>query len=87
MRLRWLSPEIVDLIAAGLPALTALDLNFAEVVHQEPSSDASSVDSVDSNGLSRESELAVEKVPNCSQALLPVDYVISVGLRGCLAPI
>ncbi|KAJ7809065.1 hypothetical protein B0H14DRAFT_2867828 [Mycena olivaceomarginata] len=35
LRLRWLSPEIVDLLAAGLPELTALDLNFTEVVHQE----------------------------------------------------
>ncbi|KAJ6581820.1 hypothetical protein B0H19DRAFT_1251984 [Mycena capillaripes] len=59
LRLRWLSPEIVDLIAARLPALSALELNFAEVVHQEPSSDASSVSSEDSYGLSRASELTL----------------------------
>jgi hypothetical protein len=57
VRLRWLSPEIVDLIAAGLPALTALDLSFTEVVHQETASDTSSTVSEDSYGLSRESEL------------------------------
>ncbi|KAF7356404.1 hypothetical protein MVEN_00973000 [Mycena venus] len=59
LRLRWLSPEIVDLMAAGLPALTALDLNFTEVVHQEPSSDASSIVSEDSYGLSHISELTL----------------------------
>ncbi|KAJ7231877.1 hypothetical protein B0H12DRAFT_1239779 [Mycena haematopus] len=57
LRLRWLSPEIVDLLAAGLPELTALDLNFHEVIHQDPSSDACSLRSEDSASLSRESEL------------------------------
>ncbi|KAJ7931705.1 hypothetical protein B0H13DRAFT_2263488 [Mycena leptocephala] len=59
VRLRWLSPEIVDLIAAGLPGLTALDLSFTEVVHQETASDTSSTVSEDSYGLSRESELTL----------------------------
>ncbi|KAJ7491914.1 hypothetical protein FB451DRAFT_1216344 [Mycena latifolia] len=59
LRIRWLSPEVVDLIAACLPALSALELTFAEVVHREPTSDASSVRSDDSYGLSREGELTL----------------------------
>ncbi|KAJ6519074.1 hypothetical protein C8R45DRAFT_950163 [Mycena sanguinolenta] len=58
LRIRWLSPEIVDLIAASLPELTVLDLTFLEVVHQEPpSSDTCSVRSEDSIALSRAGEL------------------------------
>jgi hypothetical protein len=56
LRLRWLRPEIIDLIAGGLPGLSALHLNFTEIVHRE-SSDACSLRSEDSGGLSRESEL------------------------------
>ncbi|KAJ7781875.1 hypothetical protein DFH07DRAFT_390317 [Mycena maculata] len=57
LRIRWLSPEVVDLLAVGLPALSALDLHFTEVVHQESASDVASVRSEDSYGLSRQSEL------------------------------
>ncbi|KAJ6565987.1 hypothetical protein B0H10DRAFT_2112083 [Mycena sp. CBHHK59/15] len=57
LRIRWLSPELVDLLAAAhLPALRSLELNFAEVVHQEPKDDSSSV-SDESYCLSRASEL------------------------------
>ncbi|KAJ7716147.1 hypothetical protein B0H16DRAFT_1741482 [Mycena metata] len=59
LRLRCLSPEAVDTLAAGLPALSALELTFAEVVHQEAASDTSSTLSQDSYGLSRESELTL----------------------------
>ncbi|KAJ7716148.1 hypothetical protein B0H16DRAFT_461545 [Mycena metata] len=59
LRLRCLSPEAVDTLAAGLPALSALELTFAEVVHQEAASDTSSTVSQDSYGLSRESELTL----------------------------
>ncbi|KAJ7140261.1 hypothetical protein C8R43DRAFT_1018092 [Mycena crocata] len=57
LRMRWLSPEVIDLLAMRLPALNALDLSFTEVVHQEPTSDASSTLSEDSSGFTRESEL------------------------------
>ncbi|KAJ7491874.1 hypothetical protein FB451DRAFT_1216225, partial [Mycena latifolia] len=59
LRIRWLSPEVVDLIAACLPTLNTLELTFAEVVHREPTSDASSVSSDDSYGLSRTRELTL----------------------------
>ncbi|KAJ7180862.1 hypothetical protein C8R46DRAFT_940795 [Mycena filopes] len=59
LRLRCLSPEVVDTLAAGLPALSALELSFAEVVHQEAAGDASSTLSEDSYGLSREGELTL----------------------------
>ncbi|KAJ7019805.1 hypothetical protein C8F04DRAFT_1404117 [Mycena alexandri] len=59
LRLRCLSPEVVDTLAAGLPALSALELNFAEVVHQEAASDTSSTLSGESYALSRESELTL----------------------------
>jgi hypothetical protein len=70
LRLRWLSPEIVDLLAAGLPELTALDLNFTEVVHQETSSDTSSISSQSSSGLSRESELVSCPMPSSDAGLI-----------------
>ncbi|KAJ7019810.1 hypothetical protein C8F04DRAFT_1146730 [Mycena alexandri] len=59
LSLRRLSPEIVDTLAAELPALSALELNFAEVVHQEAASDALTTLSGESYGLSRESELTL----------------------------
>ncbi|KAJ6514923.1 hypothetical protein C8R47DRAFT_1063694 [Mycena vitilis] len=59
LRLRWLSPEIVDFIAAGLPDLTTLELTFGEVVHHDcGSATSSTVSSEESYGLSREGELA-----------------------------
>ncbi|KAK7025072.1 hypothetical protein R3P38DRAFT_2952664 [Favolaschia claudopus] len=58
LRLRWLSPEIVDLLASGLPDLTALELTFTEIVHQE-ATDSTSILSASSTGLSRESELTL----------------------------
>ncbi|KAJ7696444.1 hypothetical protein B0H17DRAFT_1053273 [Mycena rosella] len=59
LRVRWLSPEVIDLLAERLPFLSSLTLNFTEVVHQEPESDASSARSEDSYELSRESELTL----------------------------
>lgn len=70
LRLRWLSPEIVDLLAARLPELTALDLNFTEVVHQETSSDTSSISSQSSGGLSRQSELVSCPIPSSDAGLI-----------------
>ncbi|KAJ7224087.1 hypothetical protein GGX14DRAFT_424167 [Mycena pura] len=57
IRVRWLSPEVIDRLAATLPNLTVLCLSFAEVVHHEPAGSVCSGLSVDSYGLSRESEL------------------------------
>lgn len=57
LRLRWLSPEVVDLIAASLPALRTLELNFTEVVHREPTNDTSSARSDESCGLTRQGEV------------------------------
>ncbi|KAJ7117690.1 hypothetical protein C8R44DRAFT_879244 [Mycena epipterygia] len=59
LRIRWLSPEVIDLLAAKLPALNTLELIFTEVVHQEPTNDASSTYSAESHGLSREGELTL----------------------------
>ncbi|KAJ7126694.1 hypothetical protein C8R44DRAFT_779285 [Mycena epipterygia] len=58
LRIRWLSPEVIDLLAARLPALSTLELIFTEVVHQEPTSDAST-HSAESYDISRESELTL----------------------------
>ncbi|KAJ7126708.1 hypothetical protein C8R44DRAFT_779328 [Mycena epipterygia] len=60
LRIRWLSPEVIDLLAARLPALSTLELSFTEVVHQEPTSDASSTHSAEFEyDLSRGSELTL----------------------------
>ncbi|KAJ7066488.1 hypothetical protein C8F01DRAFT_1248497 [Mycena amicta] len=59
IRLRWLSPETVDALAASLPHLEVLHLHFAEVIHSEPSSSVTSTLSQDSYGSSRVNELAL----------------------------
>ncbi|KAJ7509888.1 hypothetical protein B0H11DRAFT_1961405 [Mycena galericulata] len=59
LRIRWLSPEIMDLLAANLPCLNSLDLHFTEVVHQDSANDVSSFVSEESSGLSREGELTL----------------------------
>ncbi|KAJ7252489.1 hypothetical protein C8J57DRAFT_1350172 [Mycena rebaudengoi] len=44
LRIRSLTPEVIDLLAARLPALRALGLNFTEVLHGEPARDGISND-------------------------------------------
>ncbi|KAJ7251416.1 hypothetical protein C8J57DRAFT_674517 [Mycena rebaudengoi] len=39
LRICWLTPEVVDLLAERLPALRSLDLKFTEVLHGEPAKD------------------------------------------------
>ncbi|KAJ7279574.1 hypothetical protein C8J57DRAFT_1303694 [Mycena rebaudengoi] len=39
LRIRWLTPEVVDRLAERLPALRSLGLKFAEVLHGEPPKD------------------------------------------------
>ncbi|KAF7308413.1 hypothetical protein HMN09_00690100 [Mycena chlorophos] len=55
VRVRWLSPEIVDALAACLPQLEVLQLDFAEIIHCEPGSSVTSTLSQDS----RPTELAL----------------------------
>ncbi|KAF7308896.1 hypothetical protein MKEN_01090000 [Mycena kentingensis (nom. inval.)] len=59
MRVRWLSPELVDALAATLPQITVLHLDFPEVIHSEPSSSVTSTLSNESRGTNRANELAL----------------------------